>query len=397
MNSSGWSAQTMMPLSRESILSHHHLHGLLIVVTFALAFIPAYTFFSGSPLRFITYLVPILGLAYWLALSAPRLMYDTRFLVALGIYSLLLTFSAFTTLEIIDKMTWTNALRPVFYLLIFVPYMLFDIRAVRILVGMYAITMLFQSFVGGTHSETGFSLSESRGLLESGLAFPLGAMLIFCLRYKQKWLTLIVFILFLIAFKRIAILSVLVVCLFMAFNIFMSRNFGIRESILALCLVVMAAAGAVMLNIYYFEFFRTAAELLNINQSLYTLTLGRTDEFQILAMQSGEQSLWHVLFGGGPGYATRNLVEVTIDYPLQVHNSYLLHYYDFGVVGFGLFMLGFFIIYSRNVLGMYLYAYNLIVMITDNSYTHHYYQFTCFILIAAAHTMDTRRGEKLNR
>lgn len=371
-----------------------YFQGLLLIGAFAVTFIPAYALFALSPLRLITYAVPVFVLFSWVVLFAPKLHFDTRYVTALGLYAALLVFSAFGTIEQFDQITWVNALRPIFYLLMFVPLMVFDTRSVRLVIAMFALTMLLQSFSGNFKASTDFSFGESRGLLESGLAFPLGAVLLFCLRYGQRAAAILVALLFLIAFKRIAMAAVLAILAAMLLIRLISALSGVRESYLAFGLILLCAAGTVWLNLNYFAFFEAAASMLDINQTVYSLTMGRSDEFQILAMQSGNQSLEQVLFGNGPGWARRNLVEVTIDYPLQVHNAYLLHYYDFGVVGFGVFMLAFLIIYSRNVMGLYLYSYNLIVMITDSCYTFHYYQFTCFVLIGAAHYLDWRREQE---
>ena len=149
-----------------------------------------------------------------------------------------------------------------------------------------------------------------------------------------------------------------------------------------------------MLNLFYVEFFTFLADLMGIEKSITDLTMGRLSEFYVLGMQTGDQPLSQILFGGGPGFATRNLIEVVVTYPLQIHNSYLLYYYDFGVIGFGLFMAAMFTVYSRNALGMYLFAYNCFIMVTDNSYTQHYHQFACFILIAVAEYLEREKAAR---
>jgi hypothetical protein len=45
---------------------------------------------------------------------------------------------------------------------------------------------------------------------------------------------------------------------------------------------------------------------------------------------------------------------------------------------------------------MYLFAYNCFIMVTDNSYTQHYHQFACFVLIAVAEYLEREKAEKAN-
>jgi hypothetical protein len=373
-----------------------YLQGLVLMVLYALAFVPAFTVFASSSLRYITYAVPLANIFIWVLLSPRQLRFDNRFMIAIGLYTALLVITAFLTNEDFDQLTWVNAMRPVFYLMMFVPFMLFNLTSLKMLVALFAGTMILQSITGTTTTAGTIDFEKSQGLLESGLAFPLGAILIFCLRYKRKWTTIIVLFLFLAAFKRVSMVAVALIMGMMIFNLIVARFTGIKESWLAIGTAALFMAMVVMLNLYYIEFFTLMADLMGIEKSITDLTMGRLSEFYILGMQAGDQSLMNILFGGGPGYATRNLIEVVITYPLQIHNSYLLYYYDFGVIGFGLFMAAMFAVYSRNALGMYLFAYNCFIMVTDNSYTQHYHQFACFVLIAVAEYLEREKAEKAN-
>lgn len=401
LNSSANSQPIMAPCPFTAWWRNHmplqqppYLQGLVLMFFYTLAFVPAFTVFSNSSLRYITYAVPMANLFIWFLLSPRHLRYDTRFMVALGIYTALLILNAFLTNEDFDQLTWVNALRPVFYMLMFVPFMLFNVTSLKILVVLFGGTMIMQSVTGTTTTAGEIDFAESKGLLESGLAFPLGAILIFCLRYRRKVTTVIVTLLFLAAFKRVSMVAVALVMGMMLFNIIVSRITGIREFRMAIGTALLFLMAGVLLNLFYLEFFTILADLLGVKKSITDLTMGRLSEFYILGMQTGDQPLSQILFGGGPGFATRNLVEVTVTYPLQIHNSYLLYYYDFGVLGFALFMGAMLVIYSRNALGLYLFAYNAFIMVTDNSYTQHYHQFACFILIAVAEYLDQERARK---
>ena len=211
-----------------------YLQGMVLMVLYSLAFLPAFTLFANSSLRYITYAVPLANLFIWLLISPRELRYDTRFIIAIGLYSLLLVISAFLTNEAFDQFTWVNAMRPVFYLLMFVPFMLFNVTSLKILVVLFGGTMVMQSLTGTTTTMGEIDFAESKGLLESGLAFPLGAILIFCLRYRRKATTVIVLLLFLAAFKRVSIVAVILIMGMMIMNLILARLTGIKETKLAI-------------------------------------------------------------------------------------------------------------------------------------------------------------------
>lgn len=368
-------------------------HGWCVLIAFGALYIPSFTFLSGTPLRYLIYLLPVVSLGLWLLIvPVRRLSYEPRFLSALLMYALIVLVSISMNPMEIDQDTWINALRPVFYLLAFVPFLLFDDRSVKGVVGIYILTTLALWASGLGTTRGGFSLSESQGLLESGLAFPLGGLVLyFVMRRKWSW-SIIAFVLFFIAFKRVAFAALFAIIALVWLNQFMARFNAWNQQLAAMIMTVIILAGAVLINLFYYEFFEQLAAFFGIDQSVMTLTMGRLQEFEILHRQYGDQPLLNLLFGNGPGDATRRMVEITIDYPLQVHNSYLMYFYDFGVIGFGLLLLSFWLIYSRSLFGMYLFMYNLIIMITDNSFTHHYHQITYFILMGAMQVELSRRS-----
>ena len=363
------------------------LRGWLVLLTFGALFIPAFTFFSGSGLRFVVYLLPAISLFFWLLSSAShRFLTDNRFIVAIMIYALLPVIGAFMQSEVIDKTTWINAFRPLFYLAIFIPFMMFSDKSVKTLIVIFGLATAALWFSGSGTTRGELDLGESRGLLESGLAFPLGGVLIYCILRKQKLWAFITFILFFIAFKRIAIGAVGLILGMIWLNALIHHHYPTinRYRMAALSLLIFASL-TTLINIYYLEFFTLIARLLDTQQSVSYLTMGRLEEFDILYHQYGDQPLLNLLLGNGAGDATRKLVEITITYPLQVHNSFLLYFYDYGVIGFALLMTAFLVIFSRTRFGLYLLAYNIIIMVTDNTFSHHYHQITYFILIAAMH------------
>jgi hypothetical protein len=360
------------------------MRATLIVLCFGILFIPAFTLFTNSALRFVVYLLPGISIALWLFTSASqRFLTDMRALISLMLYACLPLIGAFMQWEVIDGKTWINAFRPILYLAIFLPLMLFNDRSVKMLAVIYVLAsiMLWVTGAGTTRGE--LDLAESRGPLESGLAFPLGGMLLYFLLRHQWFWSFIVFILFFLAFKRIAFGAFGIIAGLMFLGYYFRLTWGVNRRAFAHFSLLAIAIMATAINVYYVEFFSMIANLLGTEQSLSRLTMGRLEEFQVLYQLFGDQPWRPLLFGNGPGDATRKLVEITITYPLQVHNSFLLYFYDFGVIGFMLLMLAFYVVYSRNAFGLYLYAYNIIIMITDNNFSHHYHQITYFILILA--------------
>ncbi|MDG1286993.1 MAG: hypothetical protein P8P30_05435 [Rickettsiales bacterium] len=373
-------------------------HGMLLLLTFGLLFIPSFTILSDSGLRFAIYLLPVMSFFYWI-LSSPsyRFLSNTRFIIALMLYAALVFVGALLSAETIDKLTWVNAMRPIFYLAAFIPLMVFTNKSVKILVIIFAITTLILWLTGSGTTRGAIDLEGSQGPLESGLAFPLGGILIYFILQKSKRWSLFTFFLFFLAFKRIAFAAVLVILALMLINRMVRQAFKLSEYRVAWASMFFILAVAALINVFYFEFFEVVAMVLGgSEQSVSQFTMGRLEEYQILFRQYGNQNLTNLLLGNGAGDATRRLVEITINYPLQVHNSFLLYFYDFGVMGFSLFLLSFLVIFSRTSFGIYLFAYNIIIMVTDNTFSHHYHQITYFILIAAMQ-YETHSQKRLQR
>lgn len=374
------------------------MHGLMLIFTFGFLFVPSFTLLAESGFRFAIYLLPAFSFLFWLIVSPSyRLLSDMRFIIALVLYAMLLFSGVFFSLETIDQLTWINALRPVFYLAAFIPLMVFDSRAVKLLVVIFGIATFFLWITGSGTTRGEINLEASQGPLESGLAFPLGGILIYFLVTGRKRWSFITFVLFFIAFKRIAFAAVLIVLALMLLNKMLRSAFRLSEYKLALMAMICVLAGTALINIFYFDFFNAVSQFIGGGESVSEFTMGRLQEFDILYQQYGDLALANLLFGHGAGDATRRLVEVTITYPLQVHNSFLLYFYDFGVVGFAFLLLTFLVIFSRTTFGLYLFIYNLIIMVTDNTFTHHYHQITYFVLIAAMQYEMIHHKEVPNR
>ena len=358
-------------------------HGIMLIITFGLLFIPSYTFFSGTALRFIFYLFPICSLGYWF-FSSPsnRLVYDTRYILALIVYATIVFIGVLLSFDTIDKKTWMDGLKPIFYLAAFIPAMRFNNNSVKALTVVFVIASLALWLTGGGTTRGELDFEQSQGPLESGMAFPLGGILIYFLLKKQKLWAFITFILFFFAFKRVAFAAAFILFALIIFNRIISSLFNLSRYKLALFSTICILVTGVFINVFYYDFFNYLLTFTSGQITVMDITMGRAQEFDILASQYGQQELINLLFGNGPGDATRKLVEITITYPTQVHNSYLLYFYEYGVVGFALLLSCFFILFSRNIFGLYLFAYNLIIMVTDNTFIHHYHQITYFILIA---------------
>ncbi len=358
-------------------------HGRILLIVFGCLFVPSYTIFSGSSLRFIFYLFPFFSLGYWF-ISSPsnRLAFSTRYVAALMLYSLIVLIGTLLSFDTIDAKTWIDGLKPILYILAFIPAMRFNNNSVKILTVIFLFASIFLWLAGGGTTRGELNFEESQGPLESGMAFPLGGVFIYFLLKKQKLWAFIAFILFFLAFKRVAFAAAFIIFCLIIFNRIISNVFQISKYKLALATMFGILAFGVFINVFYYEFFTYLLGFTSGTMTVMDITMGRAHEFDILSSQYGQQDLINLLFGNGPGDATRKLVEITINYPTQVHNSFLMYFYDFGVVGFAMLLTSFYVIFSRNTFGIYLFAYNLILMVTDNTFIHHYHQITYFILIA---------------
>ncbi len=361
------------------------LHASLFLLAFGLLFAPAYSFFTGSPLRFIVYALPIISFALaWILSKGSRFYFNGAFASALVLYIVAILPSIFLQYEPIGWITWINAFKPIFYIIAFIPLMQFTGKSVDGMVLIFALTTVFLWVSGGGTTRGGLDFASSQGLLESGLAFPLGGIFIYCLIFKKRILSVITFLLFFIAFKRIAFSAVIIVLFLYVLTRGISMLLRVRERVLLYIFIPVMIIGAGLANMYYYDFFALLSDILGSEATVSEFTMGRLLEYQILSAQYQGQSVLNILFGNGPGDSTRKLVEVTIDYPLQVHNSYLLYFYDYGIVGFAILLLAFFMIFKQNTFGLYLFLYNLLVMITDNTFIHHFHLISYFILISAA-------------
>ncbi len=368
------------------------LRGWLMLLTFGALFVPAFTFFANSGIRFIMYTLPAFSFLYLLATSkGHHIATDNRYVIALTIYAFLPLTGSFMQADAIDKTTWISAFRPIFYLAAFIPFMLFNNKSVRVLTIIFALATLFLWITGSGTTRGDFDLGESKGPLESGLAFPLGGVLCYFLLTRQKFWAFFAFILFFLAFKRIAFGALGLVMGMMFLSYLCNRMWQWNKRTLAIIMFLLTLVAAILMNIYYYEFFIFIARLIGTEQSISYLTMGRLEEFTILHQQYGDQAIENFLFGYGAGDATRKLIEITITYPLQVHNSFLLYFYELGVVGFSLLFLAFFVIFSRSAFGLYLLSYNVIIMVTDNTFNHHYHQITYFILMSAMQRYEATR------
>ena len=392
-----WLGSRFMNQETKLDFQRTRLHANLVLLLFGITFIPAFALFAGSSIRFIVYIIPFASIALWFLFSVRhKLMFDKRYFFAMLCYLLLIIVILFISPEPMNWNTWINTLRPIFYIAIFIPLLIFNSESVKILVIIFGLTTLALAFTGISTTSGGFNLAESQGPLESGLAFPLGGILLYFIIQRDRLWAVVTFLLFAIAFKRIAFLGVGLVLALMMLEYLVAKYIGIKRKLFATIMVVTILTATSLINIYYYEFFMFMADIVGTEKSVTELTMGRLQEFTILSAQYGSQDLINILLGNGPGDSTRRFVEVTITYPLQVHNSYLIYFYDFGIVGFLIMLITFGLIYSKNRFGLYLLVYNFVIMLTDNAFHHHFHQITYFILISAMSYETMRKKEALD-
>lgn len=220
----------------------------------------------------------------------------------------------------------------------------------------------------------GFDFLSSAGILESPLAFPLGILFLYFAGARQWGRAALAFLLFFLAFKRIAIASaVLVLAIEFALALLGQRRIG---RLLAAVIVVTAS----VVSLYLLEIFAFVAHLLNDeNLSANSISLGRSDLAAILAKGMHDSGLYHQLLGFGPGSADA-LLDRTVG-SSNPHNDWLKIYFDYGLVGFVGFHVVLYLIHPNTALGNRLYIFLAIVMCTDNVLIYVFYFVYLFLIL----------------
>ncbi len=217
--------------------------------------------------------------------------------------------------------------------------------------------------------------SKSVGLIESTLAFPLGIVFLYYF-HERKWVrSLIAVLLLFVAFKRIALFAVVIaVFLDVAFRLVGAR--GINK-FAALGFVIVFSLMA-LLSEQIFAFY--AEEVATSRMSANEVSLGRWQHATLLWDHIASHGWSHTVMGFGPG-AADDLVNSNDDSFDNPHNDWLKLFFDYGIIGFISAHAILFILFSRNSLGLMIYIYTAILMMTDNVLIYIFYFVYIFLII----------------
>lgn len=200
-------------------------------------------------------------------------------------------------------------------------------------------------------------LLESDGILESTLAFPLGAVFIYYVLTNRPFRAFVTFIFFFAAFKRIALAAALA-ALLVHMTIRLLRLVRWEKSIFILIMIVCTIA-----SLFSRELFIFAAQM-GDGLDPTELSLGRLGMAEAIweAYQNG--SLPHFLFGHGPGEAHAVVRSVQDDDP---HNDWLKIFFEYGLFGLLAFYAIFAKVFLRDPVFTCIGIYVAILFVSDNT------------------------------
>ena len=226
----------------------------------------------------------------------------------------------------------------------------------------------------GLANPSGVTLFGPHSLLKSVLGFPLGIYVLHYVHNRRWRLALMAGFLQLLAFKRISFAGVAVA---LAFDAITRGRTGLRG---AKRLAALAAIGFSVTAIFSVLIFQSAADTLQLeNSSADAISLGRYDIALMLWSRLDDASVLNWLIGFGAG-AADSVLEAA---HLNPHNDWLKILFDYGVIGFLVIHAVFFLIFARHRLGLMIYLYNTVLMMTDNVFIYMYhYPFIALMMCA---------------
>ena len=200
--------------------------------------------------------------------------------------------------------------------------------------------------------------------------------------HKRRWrLALTAGILLLVAFKRISFAGV---ALAIGFEVALTRSMSLRNARLVALATVVGLSIVAIFSVYIFEDVANSLKL--EDSSADAISLGRYDIALRLWDRLHGGSLLNWVIGLGPGAADL----VSEDYAmLNPHNDWLKIMFDYGIFGSAVVHAVLFLNLTRHRLGLMIYIYTAVLMITDNVFIYmFYYPFVVLI-------MSTQREDRL--
>ena len=334
--------------------------------------------------KYIIYSLPFtLGGAYWLSFGARQLKLDLKAAAALGLYLVVAAtglaandatrFYAFRDIAIVSGylslfVFWFRAPASVLNVCVVAVAVCMGIEgATRISPDMQLLNAEGLYAILGLSNPEGTTLFGPHSLLESTLGFPLG-VLVLSLVHNRRWrFAAAAALLQLFAFKRISFAGV---ALALAFNALTHRTLSLKG---ARRLALGIAVGLSLTAMFSTAIFENVSGSLRLeNSSANAISLGRYDIAVMLWKQLSEAAPANWLIGFGAGGADA-VTEQAVPDLKNPHNDWLKILFDYGVCGWVVMHAVFFMILARHRLGLMIYLYTAMLMMTDNIFIYMFY------------------------
>jgi hypothetical protein len=335
--------------------------------------------------KYVLYSIPFSLTLIYLVVTHGRVKLNRPGVIALGLYLM-----CAVTSMVANSWYGFHALRDVAiiagYLYLYALWFRMPASVADFSMFALAVCMLVEAATEGFGEE--INIFGSQGILESTLAFPIGAVTLYYLHMRQWGRALIALIWLFLAFKRITFLAV---PLAVGFDIVISRYLSLdRARRLALGIVVALS----IISLFSTQIFEYIAETLKIsNTSANSISLGRYEMAKMLWGELRGNSLTQWLVGSGPGSADALLVERTSNVlTSNPHNDWLKILFDYGAFGFVVLHAVIFRVLCEHRLGVMLYLYGAVLMLTDNVFIYMFYHPFVLLMVSAARREPSREA-----
>lgn len=352
--------------------SNSERHGAWCVSLIVFAVMAVWTAFHETAAKYALYALPFAIPAVYLVVERGKLGLYRSGLFALMLYlgfalgSLLYNgptgFFTYRDLLIIggNLLLFTIYVRP--------PPLVADMAMVTLGAG-----LLIEAIRNGVGLNINFFSGD--GIVESVLAFPLGVVFLYYF-HERKWVrTFIALFLLFAAFKRIALFAAFIaVFIDIGFRLLGGR--GIDKYAAAAFVLVCSLVALLSDQLFSLFIDVFAPQGLDAND----ISVGRFQLATLLWDHVANHGSSHTVFGFGPG-AADDLIDRKGHIATNPHNDWLKLFFDYGIVGFAGAHVVLFILHARNTLGLMIYIYSAVLMMTDNTLIYTFYFVFVFLMM----------------
>lgn len=359
---------------------------------------------AGSPLHWFMYTVPCASVGLAVVFAAEGIFAFDR----LYVYALLtFLFAAILAIEANQYLAF-ESIRDVLIaagaFVTFIPWFRVDDRAVKLLCLLF-VAALAEEYVFQTGdiddqqraaTLDAVSFLQSKGLLKSMTAFPLGVIAYYFFKTKDwPWMIVAVVCQF-VGFRRISLIAL---CATILVDLCVTGGGTLSGSRLRL-LYVTALAACVALTFALSLYFNSVVAWLNIvfnwQVSLNAFTEGRYLLNEVVQQLIGQEDLRHLIFGNGIGFSDGLALSVTQGDTSHLHNDFMMLCLDYGLLGAAFVLFSFNIGYMRSIpAATNIVIYNCFLLVTDNTLIYYFHIFACFFVARAL--IDRARKPERNQ